>query len=497
MDGQERMRSQSALDFLSTYSFMFLIIAIALAVLIIYASLPNNVFPLNCEMYNTFGCIDAILTNTTTAGQSQLLVVFSDQVPGIINISSFTPTLDFKSAASGICTPSVAEVGQRVYCVATFNMGVPAGRIYSGTLKLSANYCASGVSNLSYSNCPSDSNFTYGGFIRIEASTLPQNELPLSASNFSITVTNTQNSGAIPAHFDVPVSFNPKDSALVTHERPDLGNIRFYYNSKELYSWCETNCSTSATGNAIFWVRIPQAISPPSSKRNVMPLQMYLLPITTEYSGVHAGEAPQLSPKYAEYDNGANVFEFYDNFVGTSLDTGKWNIISGMTYTVNNGFTYDGGSCNNVYITSIQNFTAPYIVDFMGSGPSTNDMGIWFAAAGRGTTTNTNLWAQRGTSGSDQLYTGNPAPNTFNGYSTSNGLTNGNFRLYSLLVGSNNNPIITQANYTTYINDTSFPSSYLNGYIGPRFCSGSETWQWIRVRQYPPGGVMPTVTVTT
>ncbi|MGC8566942.1 MAG: hypothetical protein ACP5M8_04760 [Caldisphaera sp.] len=60
-------------------------------------------------------------------------------------------------------------------------------------------------------------------------------------------------------------------------------------------------------------------------------------PNVNKLNNVTTGEAPQLSPTYAEYDDGANVFNNYWNFARTSLPTG-WNS-TGMTVTVNNGVT--------------------------------------------------------------------------------------------------------------------------------------------------------------
>jgi len=257
-----------------------------------------------------------------------------------------------------------------------------------------------------------------------------------------------------------------------------------------LYGWLE---SLSSTNQANIWVKIPSSI--PANGV----YQIYMVESSSlNFDGVYWGEAPTLSSSYGQYDNGANVFNFYDNFAGTSLNTNNWNVVSGLTYSVNNGFTYDGGSGNTIYVTSIPAFSNPYVVDFQGSGSTSDDMGIWFGAQGRGTSADTNLWAQRGTAngnGQDQLYTGNPAPNSFNGYATSSPSIDGNTHVYSLFVGPNNNPIVTQRDYSTFINTTTFPNSYLNGYIGPRYGSGSEFWQWIRVRNYPPNGVMPAVSI--
>ena len=52
-------------------------------------------------------------------------------------------------------------------------------------------------------------------------------------------------------------------------------------------------------------------------------------------------QAPQLSQAYAEYDNGANVFTAYSNFVGTNLPSDFTSYIAGleMEMKVQDGIT--------------------------------------------------------------------------------------------------------------------------------------------------------------
>lgn len=147
------------------------------------------------------------------------------------------------------------------------------------------------------------------------------------------------NSGSSVSPIQVQVRLAP--SLYSSIEAQNLGNIRFYYNNTELYSWCESNCSSSA-GTAFFWVKIPSGVAiSPAGQGTEITLDMYFLPKSVNYDGVYAGEAPQLSPVYAEYDNGGNVFNFYDNFAGVSLSN-KWRIISdggSGVISVNNGLT--------------------------------------------------------------------------------------------------------------------------------------------------------------
>jgi len=59
------------------------------------------------------------------------------------------------------------------------------------------------------------------------------------------------------------------------------------------------------------------------------------------------GEAPQLSPTYGEYDNGKQVFNFYDNFTGTNLNNNLWTAVytgSQGNVLVNDGLTLTSGT---------------------------------------------------------------------------------------------------------------------------------------------------------
>ncbi|MGC8652103.1 MAG: hypothetical protein ACP5UH_02535 [Candidatus Micrarchaeia archaeon] len=303
-------RGQSAIEFLSTYAFMLLIIAVALLLLFMYFSLPKTILPSACNFYSGFNCADAVYANTSTG--SELLIVATDMMPGIVNTSAFSAYLGYVNSTSGYCAPSFAIAGQEMYCVAYFNSKAVLGRSYAGTFRMKANYCAAGASSIYNASCPESSNFTYSGYLTVSASVLPSSSVS-GTYYVPITISNDQGS-AVPAHFQQMIQFAP--STYVTYERTNLGNIRFYYGDKELYSWCEANCTSSSTGDAIFWVKLPVAIPPNQN----MVIDMYFLPYSINYDGVYAGEAPQLSPVYGEYDNIQNVMNsgliyqiYYDN----------------------------------------------------------------------------------------------------------------------------------------------------------------------------------------
>jgi hypothetical protein len=211
---------------------------------------------------------------------------------------------------------------------------------------------------------------------------------------------------------------------------------------------------------------------------------------TTSYTGM----APQWTGTYGQYDNGVLVFpSFYDNFAGTSLAS-KWTV-SNNTRTVNNGLTvtWNGSNWNNIYTNTFTNvFTSPKpnnIAEAYCSASSTS---------GTGTNINTsNIDAQLcdgnsfGTGGSY-----NSAPNNNGDASAAHPISN-TFYVLSFIMG---NPAQMQLSYGLFESQTitvNHGSSVVSGAnVGVGSAQNSTgTYQWFRIRAYPPNGVMPTAAV--
>lgn len=501
-------KAQSAIEFLTTYAFVFLIITVVLVLLIMFSSIPKSTLPFTCAFYSGFQCLDTELA-VNSSGAPTLLIMASDSEPGTVNISSFSAYLNFHNSKSGYCTPVVAQAGEEIYCIANFTGSVTLGSVYSGTFKIFANYCAPPPSNTT-GYCASGSTYIYTGNIRVQAT-----KFVLSNSYYlPISVTNNQGS-AVPAQFQQMIEFKPSTYAL--EEGSNLGNIRFYFGSKELYSWCESNCSSSAAGNAIFWVKTPQAIPPGQT----MTIDMYFLPKSVQYDGVYAGEAPQLSPTYAEYDNGANVFDLYFN---GDTPTSDFATGGGDTVTQERGVSFGSSTINALRFTTGSSEVVT-TVDMYTSASLPNNPTYYIAEAsfqsdGSGTDMDWGLAQNSGTATSDNAaFVGTQYGAA---YFDENYITSG-----SRIVAINSQGSTTTAWRYSSFNYTS--SSSFSGYIAPQLYStsggysgtvsanpiagitnlywgwwgnvgGAGAWvqfNWVRVRTYPPNGVMPSVTFGT
>lgn len=179
--------------------------------------------------------------------------------------------------------------------------------------------------------------------------TIPGNIL----SYLPVKLTNSQ---SVPTsrHFNQLVTI---DSFLYQQfEASDLQNVRWFTSSgTTIPSWVSGGLSNSSTGTS-YWLNVPMLIPADSS----ITIYLGFASISTDFYASYPhyeGVAPYVTSVYDNiysahyYDNGVNVFPFYDNFAGTSLNTAKWKVVNagGGTYAVNSGITLS----ENTYRTEI------------------------------------------------------------------------------------------------------------------------------------------------
>ena len=283
-----------------------------------------------------------------------------------------------------------------------------------------------------------------------------------------VTITNNQ-SAPTPPGFQQQITIDA--ASFSQYERGDLGNMRFYYEGSELYSWCESGCS-NASADTIFWVKLPSQIPAQSD----ITLDMVFEQPATGYDGVYAGEAPQLSPTYAEYDNGASVFSSYSSADAAALPS----------------------------ITTPQ---FPFIADGYITPVAGGENDVTYVPNGNITTNNVVLAASlRNSDGSrsghyctcyeDAIFYGNPYPNYADGGFVAYPLNPGSYYVDTLVIPDAN----AQDSYmeVDYNNNYSHTCAYLCNppyytTTGGKITSGQG--YWLRTRLYPPNGVMPGVSL--
>lgn len=312
-----------------------------------------------------------------------------------------------------------------------------------------------------------------------------------------ITITNSQASSTS-STFQQRITWNP--STYSSYESADLGNIRFYSDSScstPLYAWLEactpslSNAATSATA----WVKLS---SPISGSGGTQTIYMAFLSTGTTYDGNYWGNSPNLSTPYGQYDNGASVFNFYDDFKGSTLNA-KWTQIigsSGASITVNNGLT--------VTTTSTASTAYGFVISATQTYPQVAET---YTSAGNsilGVSTTTSL-------------NGFIAP--YSGYSI-NWYAGNDYIMYEASSGSGTQlKSITQASFPTGVWQVTWSATSAqyfmdgagNAYTGSnagasianyRIYVGqsngvvsSSVFRWGRMRAYPPSNVMPSASI--
>jgi len=297
---------------------------------------------------------------------------------------------------------------------------------------------------------------------------------------FSIKLTNTQ-SVDTPSPFQqmlqLPVSQLQSYSPILAS---DFHNIRFVYNGTGIPAWLEN----ISNGVATIWVKLPVSIPANSS----ITIDMEVDP-SLNFDGNYWGEAPQLSPTYGQYDNGANVFNNYWNFAGTTVPSG-WTLQ--YNWSINNGLINSALSTTGFYYAYYsENYSPPIIEDFYANLP-TETGNYWGQGFGFQSTTDSlavYAYSSANPDGKWGLWGANPTSDSYNLTVTYSGLG-----VYSIYYTSTQSASLS-FNYGPLVDTitTDVPSSISPG--GFQLSGLPFTVYWLRLRTYPPNGVMPSVEV--
>lgn len=154
-------KGQSAIEFISTYGFVFLIIGVVMSVLLVIVNVPKLTYSFNCTVYGGFYCTDTVLSYNSVTGDTSLYLNLLNNHPGIVNISTFNATIKGISSISGSCTPTLSFQSNTVNCTASIPIKSKLGNSYTGFFAISANYCSSSL-NKSVT-CPSSKKVVFTG----------------------------------------------------------------------------------------------------------------------------------------------------------------------------------------------------------------------------------------------------------------------------------------------------------------------------------------------
>ena len=498
MHGISPQKAQSAMEYLMTYGWAILLIAIVLAALFslgVFSS--SSLIGTTCIADSGFLCSSQVIQGTTfiaTIGQSTG-VQFNNAIVCFVPTSVPNPSSCSGYSSADVGTLSTGQTST-VSLLITSSSSTQDGHLWMQ------------YGESSYSDLMSEiATVTMKGLT-------PSSTTALSSISYyvPIQITNTQGTAAS-SPFQQMITIPESTYSNYISYNGVSANFEYATSSGTvLPAWIESNNS----GSIVTWVKLPNGI--PANSHTTIYLEF--APKTTNLlssSGTTGiGEAPQLSPTYAEYDDGASVFTNYWNFAGTSLTVGTqtsgggWSTYctnvdfcsetnyasqnNGLTITLPSGFdNYDFFWASNFSINNIFDwYGTPYTPSAHAdsNGQGTNNGGWGFGLGNEGGDTGEVPGIGMGSDGvatTNYYLNSGPAANW-----AVNPPTKGVYSVYYYSSGSS-----ATLNYQNIVTSTIAPSktSYNIGWsFGYGASSGTYDIQWARVRAYPPNGLMPSAT---
>ncbi len=268
------------------------------------------------------------------------------------------------------------------------------------------------------------------------------------------------------------------------------------------------NAVASSSTNTTYWLKLPSILAFSS----ITVYMGFALTSTNFFNTVNDGEAPQLSSTYGQYDDGVNIFSFYENFAGASLPSG-WQELSSTvdTYSVDNGITFtNAGRQDDVSVGTTSAVATPGVLEMdITSGSDARPL--------------------LELSTTDTQVGGGPTIMYGDGYGMAYGMYSGDMQFEIQTTTYSNIPNVKKAYNSPLIVGAGWPATgtqlletYQPGYInlqtvlesntantiasslfivlgqggaGSTSDTGGFTASWVRVRAFPPNGVMPSVSI--
>jgi hypothetical protein len=309
------------------------------------------------------------------------------------------------------------------------------------------------------------------------------------------------------------IVINP--SLYSRYESSDLSNLRFYtstlfISTNVMSAWLQSysgepagSAPNEATAAAI-WVKVPASIPPLSQ------LKIFMAFGNSSGFNQYFGEAPDLSGIYGQFDNGANVFNFYDDFAGVRLSA-SWSVFAtteSLNYTVDNGLELSGHSPSEGVENGLQLFTK---ASYDGGILETQDLLGISTTPANGALEDLTFYFTVPSTSYGQLGMGNAYSYEFSERSANitlfNSGTQKNLASTSLGTGAQViSAVLTgggqelDQNYTELVNSTDHSEGCCTSRVGLGIETNSTQSvslrvTWLRLRTYPANGVMPLVSL--
>ena len=183
-------KQQSAFEFITTYGWAILILAIVIVMLYYFIGIPSTSVPNECKFIYGSNCQGIIATSLASSTKMTLVITNSQSYP-IFNPLIKVAT-DSYGNLSAACLPANALVnpGSEIICNVTIPQKISPGTTITGTIYLNITACPSGNIN----NCQPEQLQTYKGNIITRVTSQSYNIHLTSTSTSSTSTSSTSTS---------------------------------------------------------------------------------------------------------------------------------------------------------------------------------------------------------------------------------------------------------------------------------------------------------------
>lgn len=207
------MEAQSAIEYLITYSWALILLAVVISIIYFYFLAPSQLAVNSCQFVSGFYCNDVLMISNSITKQTSVTVLLTNtqQYP-VTNPQLFVENSG-RNTTIVSCYPNYVLAGGAMVCTANVPTQTNLNQLFSGGLYINATYCGASVSPSSQNCGTRGTRQTYSGSFTGHTQTPISTQLSLviSPQNY------TQNSSAGFDSVDAVVYFmgKPLDGATV------------------------------------------------------------------------------------------------------------------------------------------------------------------------------------------------------------------------------------------------------------------------------------------
>ncbi|MGC8647724.1 MAG: Ig-like domain-containing protein, partial [Candidatus Micrarchaeia archaeon] len=207
-----KQHGQSAMEYLVTYGWAILLIAIVMVLLYLYVIVPKVVVPSSCTFISGAYCNDMVLGTNTTSHTTKIALFLTNTQPyPIANPVLYVKINNVTSNAA--CSPNFVLPGGSILCDVPVSIYASLGSFEVGSLYLNATYCGLAPNYTINHICSNAPRQVYTGSFNAHAQ-------PLISTTSSISLipkntTNPANNAKDPLYATVKLLGYPLKSATV------------------------------------------------------------------------------------------------------------------------------------------------------------------------------------------------------------------------------------------------------------------------------------------